>query len=429
MPNAFNSSVSAALPGPEWLTDLRREAAEGIGDVVLPSADEEVWRYSRISELDLDRYVPLTKQVSPLGPVPISDAVDRNVVTLVLRNGWLETSSISAEAAELGVTVGRIGDLEDGATYFPSVLENPVDLFDHMNAAFTPEPIVIVIPDGVCLREPILIFLHTDADSAAVFPRLLMRCGSGSQATIVEHHSSTDVVSVVAPVLEAQVGNDARLSHALVQDLGSEVRQFAHQVFHVGQSAVLEAFVAGLGGCYSRTRTDCRLVGRGGEARLTAAYHGEGSQTHDFRTFQEHAAPDTTSELLFKGALDDASRSVYSGLISVEPEAVRTRAYQTNRNIKLSPDAWAHSVPNLEIETDDVICSHASTVSPVDEEQLFYLESRGIPTAIAERLLVEGFFEDVLARAPTEPVALALRATLVGRLVRRLHNSRTETPK
>jgi len=230
-------------------------------------------------------------------------------------------------------------------------------------------------------------------------------------------------------VLEAQVGNDARLSHALVQDLGSEVRQFAHQVFHVGQSAVLEAFVAGLGGCYSRTRTDCRLVGRGGEARLTAAYHGEGSQTHDFRTFQEHAAPDTTSELLFKGALDDASRSVYSGLISVEPEAVRTRAYQTNRNIKLSPDAWAHSVPNLEIETDDVICSHASTVSPVDEEQLFYLESRGIPTAIAERLLVEGFFEDVLARAPTEPVALALRATLVGRLVRRLHNSRTETPK
>jgi Fe-S cluster assembly protein SufD len=129
---------------------------------------------------------------------------------------------------------------------------------------------------------------------------------------------------------------------------------------------------------------------------------------------------------LFKGALDGTSRSVYSGLIRVDPEAVRTRAYQTNRNIKLSADAWAHSVPNLEIETDDVVCSHASTVSPVDEDQLFYLESRGVPTTIAERLLVEGFFDEVISRAPTEAVGLLLRAALVERLDRRLRNFRSE---
>ena len=160
-------------------------------------------------------------------------------------------------------------------------------------------------------------------------------------------------------------------------------------------------------------------MGRGAEGRLTAAYFGEGTQTLDFRTFQEHAAPDTTSDLLFKGALDGASRSVYSGLITVRPEAVRTRAHQTNRNVKLSAEAWAESVPNLEIETNDVVCSHASAVSPVDEEQRFYLEARGVPTPVAERLIVEGFFDEVVAAAPVAALGEALRCSLAERLDRR----------
>jgi len=426
VPNAFNPSVSAELPGPAWLADLRREVAEGIDDVAPPSSDEEVWRYSRIGDLELDRFQPLVVQAPLVDPLAGPGATDVNAATLVLRNGWLEDSWISAEAAGLGVTAGPIGDLEDGAAHFASVLNVPVDLFGHLNRAFGPEPLAVVIPDGVRLDAPIVVRIHTDADSSALFPRLFVRGGVDSDVTIVEHHTSADVVSMVAPVLEALVEADARLSHALIQDLGTGVWQFAHQVFRVAQNATVETFVAGLGGCYARTRTDCRLVGRGAEAHLTAAYYGEGDQTHDFRTFQEHAAPDTTSELLFKGALDDTSRSVYSGLIRVDPEAVRTRAYQTNRNIKLSPDAWAQSVPNLEIETDDVVCSHASTVSPVDEDQLFYLESRGVPTTIAERLLVEGFFNDVVKRAPTEAVGLALRAALVERLDRRLRNFRPE---
>ena len=208
-----------------------------------------------------------------------------------------------------------------------------------------------------------------------------------------------------------------------MQDVGRRVWQLCHQTFQVGQSGSVESFVVGLGGDYARTRTDCRLVGRGAEARLTAAYFGEGDQTLDFRTFQDHAAPDTTSELLFKGAVAGRSHSVYSGLIRVRPEGVRTRARQTNRNIKLSPEAWAQSVPNLEIETDDVVCSHASTVSPVDEDQRFYLESRGVPTPVAERLLVEGFFADVIDAAPVPAVADLLRRALVDRLDRRFEES------
>lgn len=427
MPNAFNPSVSAALPGPAWLVGLRREVVDAIGDVAPPSTDEEVWRYSRIGDLDLDRFQPLAAQTPLVEPLMAPGANDSNAATVVLRNGWLDESSISTEAAALGVTVGRIGDLGDGAACFASVLSTPVDLFGHLNRAFGPEPLAVVVPDGVRLDAPIVVRVHTDADSAAVFPRLYVRCGAEADVTVVEYHtSSSGAVSMAAPVLEAQVEADARLRHALVQDLGTGMWNLAHQAFRVDQNATVETFVAGLGGCYARTRTDCRLVGRGAEARLTAAYYGEHDQTHDFRTFQEHAAPDTTSELLFKGALDGTSRSVYSGLIRVDPEAVRTRAYQTNRNIKLSSDAWAHSVPNLEIETDDVVCSHASTVSPVDEDQLFYLESRGVPTTIAERLLVEGFFHDVISRAPSETVGLALRAALVERLDRRM---RTFSPE
>jgi Fe-S cluster assembly protein SufD len=181
----------------------------------------------------------------------------------------------------------------------------------------------------------------------------------------------------------------------------------------------VETFAVALGGDYARTRVDCRLAGRGAEGRLAAAYYGEDDQMLDFRTFQDHAAPDTTSELTFKGAVDGSSRSVYTGLIRVRPEAVRTSAHQTNRNVKLSSNAWAKSVPNLEIETDDVVCSHASTVSPVDEDQRFFLESRGIPTGVAERLLLEGFFADVAAAAPHPAVSETLREALAERLDRR----------
>ena len=168
------------------------------------------------------------------------------------------------------------------------------------------------------------------------------------------------------------------------------------------QEANVTAGLAGFGGDYARLRTDCRLTGRGATGTLLAAYFGDGDQTLDYRTFQDHAAPDTTSNLLFKGTVGDRSRSVYTGLIRVAKEARGTNAFQTNRNIKLSEDAWAESVPNLQIENNDVHCSHASAVGPIDEEQRFYLESRGVPTRVAERLIVAGFFAEVFDALPDE---------------------------
>jgi Fe-S cluster assembly protein SufD len=338
---------------------------------------------------------------------------------VVIRNGWVVENTLESGLAEAGVTIGPIADLEDGSDHLGSAIDFPVDLFGHLNRAFGPEPVAIVVPDGVQVDDPVVVVVLTDAKASAVFPRVIVRCGVGASLTVVELHTSTDVASLVVPVLEATIESDGRLRHALVQEMGPRIWQLAHQAFKVGQSGTVEAFTAGLGGDYARTRIDCRLVGRGAEGRLAAAYYGEDDQTLDFRTFQEHAAPDTTSELLFKGALDGSSHSIYSGLIRVLPEAVRTRAHQTNRNIKLSPDARVETVPNQEIETDDVVCSHASTVSPVDEDQRFFLESRGVSTWVAERLLVEGFFQDVAAAAPVPAVAEMLQEALAERLDRR----------
>jgi Fe-S cluster assembly protein SufD len=161
---------------------------------------------------------------------------------------------------------------------------------------------------------------------------------------------------------------------------------------------------------------DCRLVGRGATGNLDALYFADGDQMLDFRTFQDHAAPDTTSNLLFKGAVDGRSRSVYTGLIQVRKDARGTNAFQTNRNLNLSEEAWAESVPNLEIENNDVRCSHASTVGPVDVDQRFYLESRGVPPTVAERLIIAGFFDEVLADLPDVPARAAVRAALTAKL-------------
>ncbi len=180
------------------------------------------------------------------------------------------------------------------------------------------------------------------------------------------------------------------------------------------------AAAAGFGGDYTRLRSDCRLTGRGSSGDLLAIYFGDGDQMLDYRTFQDHRAPDTTSDLLFKGAVGGRSRSVYTGLIRVRKEGTNTNANQTNRNLKLSDEAWAESVPNLEIETNDVKCSHASAVGPIDEEQRFYLESRGVMPADAERLVLTGFFEEVIARLPIAGAAEPLRRRVRDKVARRI---------
>lgn len=174
------------------------------------------------------------------------------------------------------------------------------------------------------------------------------------------------------------------------------------------------------GGFYARVRTDISLDGRGAHGELVGVYYGDGDQILDFRTFQHHRAHNTTTDLLFKGTVDDKAGSVYTGMIHIHPEGAGSEAFQTNKNIKLSPDAWAWSVPNLEIENNDVKCSHASTVSPVDLDQRFYLHSRGVPPAIADRLIVGGFFNDVISRLPVASARAEIARAVADKLDARI---------
>ncbi len=249
-----------------------------------------------------------------------------------------------------------------------------------------------------------------------------MISGDDSQAEVIDYHASAEGVPMLTvPVTEMAVGRAARLGYLNAQNLGLATWQVGSQVSTVESDATLTSVCAAFGGDYARLRTDCKLVGRGATGRLRAVYFGEADQMLDFRTFQDHAAPDTTSNLLFKGAVGGHSRSVYTGLIRVRKNAHGTNAFQTNRNIKLSDGAWAESVPNLEIENNDVRCSHASTVGPIDEDQRFYLESRGVPTAVAERLVVTGFFDQVLSKLPVTGAADALRTLVAGKLDRQVN--------
>lgn len=415
----FGPSVARDLPGPDWLRALRGDAADRLVEASLPTTDEEVWRYSRIGELDLEAYAPLSEAPSTDLPPAVASLVTElpgRAALIVLRDGFVVHRELDEAWAAKGLWVGALGEATDPEHVIGSVIDQPADVFGRMNAAYGAEPVLVRVPAGLSVDLPIVIVDWVGAEGAAVFPRTVTQLGPASEATVVEWQTGESVGALVAPISELDVGPEARLTHLTIQQRGSATWQIAEQAARVAKQATFTGHQIGLGGDYARSRVDCRLTGRGATGNLRAAYFGEGEQMLDFRTFQDHLAPDTTSDLLFKGAVAGTSRSVYTGLIHVAKEARGTNAFQTNRNVKLSDGAWAESVPNLEIENNDVRCSHASTVGPIDEDQRFYLESRGVPPDVAERLIVAGFFREVLDQLPIPELARRLEAEIDRRL-------------
>jgi Fe-S cluster assembly protein SufD len=352
-------------------------AYERFLDRPLPTTDEEIWRYSRIADLDLSTYRPGAHAPEVAGP---------------------------ADVVRVG---GDVVDLDP---------DEVPDLFAEINRELA-DVVHVVVPAGTVVAEPITITHSIPADGAVVCPRLVIEAGDDSEVTVVERFvSESGGPALVLPVLQIDARQASRVNYLGVNELSTDAWSIGHQRAVGGRdSATLLATVA-LGGHYARVRTEARLSGAGGSTRQIALYFAGGDQMHDFRTIQDHDAPHTTSDLLFKGAVQDSSRSVYTGLIKIRKHARGTAAFQTNRNLTLTEGAWAESVPNLEIETNDVRCSHASTVGPIDPEQRFYLESRGIPTRIAERLIVLGFFDEVLDQLPVGDLATELRRRVSAKL-------------
>jgi Fe-S cluster assembly protein SufD len=401
------------------LRAARAAAFERFEAAPLPSDAEEVWRYSRIGQLDLDRYSP----IGPIGPqtapqpsdtpVPIRqllDAVGTTSGLIVVRNGH----RVTCTSVDPAVTLST-GD-EDNEPDDIGAISGEPDALTMLNAALTAAPLSIRVAKGAVIAPPIVIVHWLDADRAATFPRTRVQVAEGAEVTVVEVAASADVDSLTVPVTELEVSDAARLRYLNLQTLGPKAWQIGLQASRVGRDASLTSASVAFGGDYARVRTDSTLAGRGGSSRLLALYFGEGRQMHDFRTLQAHEAPKTLSDLLFKGAVAGTAHSVYSGLIRVRKGAVGTNAFQTNRNLVLNEGAHADSVPNLEIEENDVRCSHASAVGPIDEVQRFYLESRGVPPAVADRLIVLGFLDDVLSQTPVPSLLPLLRQTLAAKL-------------
>ena len=425
--DAFTPAAASLLEGPDWLRAERAGAAERFAATELPTESDEIWRYSRVGRLDLGRYRPVAAPAPGDLPAELSDVVARageHSACVVVRDGRVVMVRCDPSLADRGllVTDGVAGDV-DPASPDGRGLDPPApaarDAFTELNTAFLGAGVVVSVPAGMVVPHPVLVLHWVSADGAAVFPRTFVRCGPDSQATVVEHHGSADVDAFVDPLVRLEVEDAARLRYLNVQDLGPRVHQIGYQWSRVGRDASLGSSVVAVGGDYARLRTDSCIDGKGGSTRLDAAYFADGNRMHDFRTVQDHAAAASNSDLLFKGAVQDQARSVYSGLIRVRKEAPGTNAFQTNRNLVLSDGAGAESVPNLEIETDDVRCSHASAVGPINEEQRYYLEARGIPPQVAERLIVVGFLSEVLDRLPTPALVAGLRSAIARRLATR----------
>jgi Fe-S cluster assembly protein SufD len=414
----FPPTSSSELPGPAWLRTRRAKALAALAEMELPDVGQEEWRYSRIAELRPERFTLVdAERPEPAGghhvPVPAATALaelGELAGAVVVHNGVVVVVELAEDVAGSGVVLRVAGD--DDEALLGAALDTSPDAFAALNDAHCATPVVLSVPRGVTVERPFAVVDVTDADGVVTFPRLSVVAGENSELSLVEISLSSDVEALVAPLTDISVGAAARVRHSTLQDVGRRVWRVATLVAAVQQDATLRSSSAALGGDYARQRTDCRLLGRGAHGDLSSVYFGDGDQMLDLRTFQEHRAPDTSSNLLFKGAVADRSHSVYTGLIRIAPEARGTNAFQTNRNLKLSDEAWAESVPNLEIENNDVHCSHASTVGPVDEDQRFYLESRGVPDTVAERLIVGGFFDEVLDDLPVQALAAPVRARL-----------------
>jgi Fe-S cluster assembly protein SufD len=428
---AFTPEAARALGGPDWLVERRLAAAEQLDGIAWPTPSEELWRYSRIDELDLDRFRPPSPEelgepgpeLAPGGGPVAAEAGERSGL-VVARNGRVVHHELDETLARKGVTVCGLAtcDETDIAELLGACSQASPDAFTVLHAAFLAGGAFIRVPAGVVVEKPIIVLHWSEGDELTTFPHTLVAAEESSEITVLDRFGSPDTAGgghLVDAVVELSVGDNARLRYLSVQEHGPHTWQVALQRAHVGRDASLHSAAVALGGDYARLRSESLLAGDGAESDLTAVYFGDHTQMLDFRTLQDHDAPNTRSDLLFKGAVEDQAHSVYSGLIRLRPAARKAVANQTNRNLVLTEGAGAESIPNLEIEANDVKCSHASAVGPIDEDQLYYLESRGVPPAEAERLIVLGFFDDVLERLPLPTLVRALRRTVVEKVEHR----------
>ncbi|MDQ3668859.1 MAG: Fe-S cluster assembly protein SufD [Actinomycetota bacterium] len=382
----------------------RTKALEAYRALPFPNTSDEHWRFTDLRGFDPDAFTANGRK-AVAAPDSILD-VDAATVTVT-------ESSLDVERMPEGIRVEPLEDHELLGT-----LVGADEKFAAHNAAMWENGLLVHVPRGVVLERPIYVRIANGGDGGALFWRLLVVAEAESRFTLIEEYASAspDVTGYSNAVAELFVDQAAKLEYVSIQNLSRETWHFASHHARVERDAELDWVAGGFGSKKGKTRIQNDLAGAGATSRVTGAYFADGEQHLDYDTFQEHIAPSTTSDFAFKGALRDSARAVWRGMIRVEPDAQKTNAYQENRNLLLSESAHADSIPGLEILANDVRCTHGATIGQVDREQLFYLMARGLSRAEAERLIVRGFFADILDRIELEPVREALGAVLEARI-------------
>jgi Fe-S cluster assembly protein SufD len=387
---------------------VKAEALERYRELPFPDTTEEHWRFTDLRGFDPDSYGQVPGSDPKTGPS--ETMLDLDVAGLAT----ISEGGVHIERAPDGVTFEAL-DESDERLYS---LVGWDEKFAAHNAAVWQHGLLVHVPKGVELEKPLYVRIANSEADGALFWRLLVIADPGARFTLVEEivSASPDLQAYTNEAVELFVGDRAKLEYVSLQNLSRETWHFASHHARVERDAELDWVAGGFGSKKGKVRIQNDLAGEGATSRVTGAYFTDGDQHLDYDTFQEHIAPNTTSDFAFKGALRDTSTAVWRGMIRVEPEAQKTNAYQENRNLMLSPTTHAVPIPGLEILANDVRCTHGATVGRVDREQLFYLMSRGLSRSEAERLIVRGFFEDVLARVELEPVREALATALEARI-------------
>lgn len=412
---------------PVWLREQRAAAFDAFERLPLPTTKLEEWRYTDPAKLKWDRvalaspdmevqcveqaHAFLVGKLSAGRVVRCGARIAEIVLPEELRAKGVLLLDLSAAAEDHGELVLK---------HLGQALPAEAGKFAALNAALWTAGVLVYVPKGVRIDAPIRLVHFIDQGGLAYMPRTLVIAGEGSEFGVVEEYASRDLETpaFVNGAVEVFAAPAAQVRYVAMQHWGKNVHHLSTQRTVAQRDANLDSLVVNLGGSVARVELHAALRGPGSRSDMLGLYFAQGDQHFDHSTRQDHEVPHATSDLLYKGALDDGARSIFRGLIKVFPKAQRTDAYQTNRNLILSRNAEATSLPNLEIEADDVRCSHAATVGQLDQEELFYIMSRGVARREAERLVVFGFFGEVLGRLPMPTVVHELKEAIERKIAR-----------
>jgi Fe-S cluster assembly protein SufD len=409
----FNFSKADILPGA--LYDFRTRSRETYSELSFPTTTEEAWRRTDISHMPVESFrIPALDSFRTLPQVPselLKPLVsNRHGGQVILLPGGTH-SSIDSSLTDQGVIFTDLRTAEreqpELVVQLAGQIVSPEEgKFAALASAYSQNGILLYVPKGVLIEKPLHSILWGAGAGLAHLSHMLVWVDEGASVTYVHETASLDDAgeAMRAGILEIRVGKGASLKIVELQSLGRHTWNFTHARARVEGGGNLDWIIGEVGSKLTKAFAEMDLVGEGASGRMSGFYFVDGSQHLDLDTQQNHKAPCTTSDLLYKGALKGESRTVWQGMIRVDTGAQKTDGYQANRNLVLSRGARADSIPGLEILADDVRCSHGATVGKLDEEPLFYLKSRGIPENDAKRLMVEGFFEPIMQRIPFEGV-------------------------